>query len=206
MNSSNKTFYAKRLNRLELTVIYVLSFMLLLFLVLPKKFKKSAVQNRAVLIDFTVESIPATKQLVRRGNPRPLKPILPIPAEELDFPEDATIDEDMFEWNFGGSPFGNSRITAGKADTIPPRPILQVMPEYPEQLRKQKIKGSIKLLVRIGNNGEVKDVIVADNSTGSDVCEKIAIEAAYKSSYMPAKSEKKAIDMWTSCTYSFNPN
>lgn len=206
MNIANKTFYGNRKRRLEQAVIYVLCFILLVFLLFPKKFKKAAVQNRAVLIDFTVESVPATKQLVRRGKPRPKKPAVPIPAEDLDFPEDATIDEDMFAWNFGGSPFGNSGVSASKADTIPPRPILQVMPEYPEQLRKKKIKGSIKLLVRIGNNGVVKDVIVSDNSTGNDICEKIAIEAAYKSSYMPAKIEKKAIDMWTSCTYSFNPN
>ena len=180
--------------------------MLMMFSVIPKKFRKMTVHNRPVLVDFTVESIPATKQMVRRGKPRPKKPSVPIPAEDLDFPEDATIDDESFEWNFGGSPFGNSGLTASKADTIPPRPILQVMPEYPEQLRKEKIKGSIKLLVRIGNNGVVRDVIVADNSTGSDICEKIAIEAAYKSSYMPAKAEKKAIDMWTSCTYSFSPN
>ena len=206
MNDANKTFYSKRIHRLELATIIVLFFVISLFHVFPKKYNKFRVLNRNVLIDFTVESIPVTKQMVRRGKPRPQKPSVPIPAEELDFPEDATIDDKSFEWNFGGSPFGNAGLTAGKADTIPPRPILQVMPEYPEQLQKQKIKGSIKLLVRIGNNGAVKDVIVSHNTTGSDVFEKIAIEAAYKSSYLPAKTEKKAIDMWTSCTYSFSPN
>jgi TonB family protein len=206
MNKTNKTFYGKRIHRLELGAIFVLLFVLLFFYMFPKKFEKLHVKNRTVLIDFTVESIPATKQMVRRGKPRPKKPSVPIPAEDLDFPEDATIDDESFKWNFGGSPLGNSGLTASRADTIPPRPILQVMPEYPEQLRKQKIKGSIKLLVRIGNNGAVKDVIVSDNSTGSDICERIAIESAYKSSYMPAKTEKKAIDMWTSCTYSFSPN
>ena len=206
MNNENKKFYSKRVHRLEKIAVVILLVFILLFQLIPKQYLKQKITVQNVSVDFAIEAIPATRQLLRRGNPRPNKPTVPIPIEDLSFPEDATIDEANYDWQWEGSLFGNAAITAGKADTIPPRPVLQVMPEYPEQVRKKNIKGSIKLLVRIGNEGRVKDVIVADNSTGSEVCEKNAIEAAYRSTFIPATWQNNTIEMWTSCIYSFNPN
>jgi TonB family protein len=206
MNSENKKFYSNRALRLEKIAVVILVSVILFFHIIPKRFLVKKIEMKAVVVDFTIEAIPTTKQLLRRGSIKPKKPTVPIPIEDLSFPEDATIDEANFEWHWEGSPFGNSGITATKIDTVPPRPVLQVMPEYPEELRKNKINGSIKLLVKIANNGQVKDVIVSDNSTGSELCEKIAIDAAYRSTFIPAKVQNSSIEMWTSCIYSFNPN
>ena len=206
MNSVNKKFFSNRVRRLEKIAVVILLVFISIFQVIPKRYLNKKIVFRPVSVDFTIKAIPATVQLIRRGNPKPNKPTVPIPIEDLSFPEDATIDEANYDWQWDGSLFGNAAITAGKADTIPPRPVLQVMPEYPEPLRKKNIKGSIKLLVRIGTKGRVKDVIVANNSTGSEICEKIAVEAAYRSTFVPATWENNTIEMWTSCVYSFNPN
>lgn len=205
MNRRNKIFYSLRGRRLEQVTVLVLLALLILFQLAPKRFGRKHPELAPVMVDFTIESIPATRQMLRRGSPRPPKPKVPIPVEELEFPEDATIDAEAFKWQWLGSPLGNAGITAGKADTLPPRPILQVMPEYPEELRNKKLSGSVKLLVRIGSDGSVLDVVVADNSTGSELFEKMAINAASRSSFAPAKSQNKNIEMWTTCIYSFRP-
>lgn len=206
MNSENKKFYSNRIFRLEKIAVAILLLFILAFQMVPKRFPKEKRKINIVSVDFIIEAMPATKQLLRRGKPKPQKPTVPIPIEDLSFPEDATIDEANYDWQWGGTLFGNAGLTTAHVDTIPPRPVLQVMPEYPEQLRKNSIKGSIKLLVKIGNNGLVKDVIVSNNSTGSDLCEKIAIDAAYRSTFVPASWNNNSIEMWTSCIYSFTPN
>ena len=205
MTKRNKLYYAFHNLRLEKSLVIILSALLLLFQFVPKRIDFKPPEPKPVFIRFKLEAIPATKQMVRRGMPRPKKPVVPIPSEDVDLPEDATIEETIINWNIGDSPLGDAGLTTGRADTIPPRPLLQVMPEYPESLRKKKVQGSIRLLVRISRAGHVKDVVVADNSTGSKIFEKIAIEAAYKSRYIPANTGSRTIEMWTTCIYSFSP-
>jgi len=205
MTKRNKRFHSLHHLRLERALILTLFLLLIFFHALPKRFESKQQKVSSIDLSFRIQDVPSTKQLVKRGRLAPKKPTIPVPAEDPSFPEDATIEETNIEWDIGNALFGNAGITTGKNDTIPPRPLVQVMPEYPNQLRKQKIRGNVRLLVKVGKNGKVKDVVVAENSTGSELCKKIAIKAAYQSRYIPANSRNKSIEMWTTCIYSFAP-
>lgn len=205
MITENKRFHSLHQLRLEKALLLTLFLLLVLFHSVPKRFELKPRKLSALDLRFEIQDVPSTKQLVRRGKPAPKKPTIPLPVEDPSFPEDATIEETNIQWNLGDVPFGNAGITTGENDTIPPRPLVQVMPEYPNELRKQKIRGTVRLLVRVGKNGKVQDVVVAENSTGNELCKKIAIRAAYQSRYIPANTRNKSIEMWTTCIYSFAP-
>ncbi|NIA28571.1 MAG: TonB family protein [Actinobacteria bacterium] len=205
MTKKSKLYHSLHHLRLEKALILTLFLLLVLFHTIPKRFELKPRELLSIDLRFKIQDVPSTRQLVRRGRPAPKRPTIPLPVEDPSFPEDATIEETNIKWNMGDAQFGNAGITTGKNDTIPPRPLMQVMPEYPNQLRKQKIHGNVRLLVRVGKNGKVKDVVVAENATGSELCEKIATKAAWQSRYIPATWRNKRIEMWTTCTYSFAP-
>ena len=148
--------------------------------------------------------MPLTQQYVRRGV-RPQKPVIPVPSEDPDVPLDATIDETNFDWDFGDSQFGNAGLTAGAQDTIPPRPIVQVLPDYPRALQKQNVRGMVKLMLWINVHGRVEEAVVVENKTGSEPCAQAALKAARDNTYLPAKIDNKAIATWVVCTYTFKP-
>jgi len=192
--------------RLEIALIISLSLMILVFLVVPRRFAHQQPEIKPVFIRFDIEDIPLTKQYVKRGQPKPRRPVIPLPTEEPSVPEDETIEETNINWNIGDSPFALDGITASRADTIPPRPLVQVFPEYPEQERKRNIAGTVRLLVKINSSGKVINVVVSKNTTGSKLCERAAVQAAYRSTYIPAKSANRNIAMWTICDYGFKPD
>jgi TonB family protein len=201
--SDYKSFYQKNLERGFIVALLLVIFLLQL---LPKRFPAKKVELAPHLIRFIVQEVPRTKQTIRRGQPVPQKPAVPIASEEPEVPEDQTIDSTVIRWNAGDSPYGSAGLTAGKLDTLPPRPIVQVMPEYPEELRKKGVKGVVRLLVRVDENGMVQDVVISSNSTGNQECENAAREAAYQSRYVPAYYKEKTLSVWTICEYSFKPN
>jgi TonB family protein len=194
------------IHRIQSTLIVTLLSLIILFMFGPKRFKSKPAEIPSISIKIKVEEIPATKQIVRRGRNIPVKPAIPIPVEDPRVPEDAVIDETTIQWDAGDSPLGMSGLTIAQADTIPPRPILQVMPEYPESDRKRKISGKVRLEVKVGPSGSVEQVVVTKNSTGSILCEQAAIQAAYQSKYSPGKKGDETLTMWTSCEYGFEPN
>ncbi len=194
--------YAKHV---ELGFIAALVLLLSILYIVPKKFNTKYTEPKVVFLSFNVEDIPRTTQTVRRGRPAPTKPVVPVPVEEPSLPDDVTIDPTDIQWD-GDSPLGFSGLTTGRADTIPPRPLVQVMPEYPEALRKQKIAGNVRLLVKVDKSGKVKDVVVSTNTTGREACETAAKEAAYRSQYVPGVSGGEKIDMWVVCVYGFHPD
>ncbi len=193
------------IRRVEKFLILTLYCFLLSFLILPKRFEKKKPELLPVSFRFIISDIPVTKQTVRERMASPEKPVIPIEAEDPSVPEDVTIDDTEFHWNLGDTQFGNSPLIVGKIDTIPPRPVMQVMPEYPEELVERKVAGKVRLLLNIYKDGQVKDVVVSENTTGEKLIEDMAIDAAFKSKYLPAKSGNKNITMWTICEYSFQP-
>lgn len=92
------------------------------------------------------------------------------------------------------------------ADTIPPRPLVQVMAEYPKSESGRKVIGKVRLKVKVNTQGQVEKVTVIANSTHSSACEKEAIEAAYQSSYQPAQVNRQPVSMWTICEFGFKPD
>ncbi len=91
-------------------------------------------------------------------------------------------------------------------DTLPPRPLVQVMPEHPRSGPDRKAVGSVRLKIRVNDRGEVDQVEVVLNTTGSTVCEQKAVEAALQSRYQPARVQLKSVAAWTMIEYGFNNN
>ena len=190
---------------IEKSLVISLAFLLVLLHIFPKIYEPKPVELVPIPFKFEIEDIPITKQTVRRGQ-RPQKPVIPIASEDPDIPQDFTIDETIIDWNAGDALTGNSGLTTGRTDTIPPRPIVQVLPEYPKELQKQNVKGTVKVLIYVDENGRVQEAVVTENSTGSDACSEAALVAAKQSSYIPATIGKKKVAAWVACFYSFKPD
>ena len=186
---------------IEKAFVLTLMLFILFFQASPKILQKKPAGIPSVHITIHVQDIPATRQLVRRGLPRPVRPAMPVESIEPEVPEDATIDETIVYWDRGDDPNGNSSITLAAADTIPPKPVMQALPEFPKQ---SGITGSVLLWVRVDAKGVVRNVRVAQNSTNQSICEQAAVKAAFKSHYLPATFARKPVSMWTRCEYHFD--
>jgi len=206
MTKKNKQFKERYRLRLEKSLVVVLFVLIIFFQSLPKwNWNSKKNTSEKVEFRFQVDQIPMTEQKVRRGSRPPKKPVIPIESEEPDVPENLTIDETDVDLDYGESIFGNASITQGKTDTIPARPIVQVLPKYPKELREQGISGTVKLWVMVDTTGKVVDAVVSRNDTGSKACAEAAIEAARKTTYKPARADGEPIKIWTTCIYRFEP-
>ncbi len=204
MNKEFQQFKLAYRTTIKKSLVISLAFLLILLHILPKNVEHKKKALPVVPFTFEIEEVPITRQQVRRGV-RPQKPLVPVPSEEPDIPVDETIDETIIDWNVGDSPFGVGGLTMGRADTIPPRPIVQVLPEYPRELLKQNVRGIVKLMLWVNEKGRVEEAVVVENGTGNEECAKAALEAAKKNSYLPATIGKKKVASWVACTYSFKP-
>jgi len=160
----------------------------------PSKF-----ENPNVIIE--VENIPITRQL-RQASPPP-KPTVPIPTNEETVPEDETIEETTLKYTtlFDYTPESAPGLPG--ANITPPRPLAWVFPEYPESDRKKGVKGVVKLSIHISPQGKVVEVVVLDNTTGSEKCAVAAVAAAYGSRFLPAREGGRAINYWITQPYRF---
>ncbi len=158
-------------------------------------------EEPVVLISsIQVENIPITKQ--GRRKPPPPKPAVPIPSEDELIPEDITIEETELDLNVYSKIPGAGPIP-GAPVVFQPRPIYEVIPEYPAELQKKGVQGIVKLHIHINKLGRVDQVIVLENTTGSPLCARAAKEAALQGRYVPAKSKGKPTDIWITRTYTF---
>ena len=97
-----------------------------------------------------------------------------------------------------GNGIGNGSGDGTVMLSFTPRQILEVVPE-----RLDKVKGIIKLSVRIGKEGLVKDHKVLQNTTDNSSCLVKVLEAVYKSRWQAVKIEGTFIEYWTEKTYRF---
>ncbi|MBN1543695.1 TonB family protein, partial [candidate division KSB1 bacterium] len=194
--------FSRRLERSTLVVLFLL---ILFFQIFPKRSQRRVRTIQSISVAIVVQEIPATRQTIRRGQPRPEKPTVPLAVEDPDVPEDATIAETDVNWEAGDSPWGRSELTAADGDTVLPRPRLQVMPDYPDEAKKLKRHGVVRLLLHVDDQGEVVQVIVSQNTTGSDACAQAAVEAAERNRYHPGLIEDRPSEMWVICEYGFEP-
>ncbi len=189
---------------IEKSLVIVLAFLITILHIFPKSIQFSPKPPQAVNFTFTVEMMPITVQRIRRGLP-PEKPVVPVPSEDPDVPLDATIDETIIDWNLGDSPFGNAAFTSGGQDTIPARPLVQILPEYPQELQKLNIRGTVKLMLWVNEAGRVVEAVIVENKTGSKKCADAALEAAKKNTYVPATIGARKVASWVVCIYSYKP-
>lgn len=186
---------------IEATLIITLSLIIFFFFLFPT-LKRPIKENKIVHLDIVVENIPITRQSSYR--PPPPKPAIPIPTEEETVPTDETIAET--ELNFDTFPFAANGALPGYTSPsfIAPRPIAEVIPEYPKEEYKRGVTGTIKLHVNIDQNGKVIEVVVLENTTQSELCAEAAIKAAYQCRYIPARQGNKPVACWTTRLIKFD--
>ncbi|MBD3384476.1 hypothetical protein GF407_06055 [candidate division KSB1 bacterium] len=184
--------------RLYRACIITLLGLISLFQLVPKRRLTPTLSFQPIELDIVVQSIPATEQMIRRGTVRPVKPKIPVASEDPELPTDAVIDpSDYFPG--GDSPRGRSGLTS-HSDTLAPVPVMQVIPKYSES----SVSGIVRLLLKVDNSGRVSDVVVSKNTTSNDSCAALAVRAAYKNIYQPARVGNRTVTMWTICEYGFN--
>jgi len=153
-----------------------------------------------VVTSLQVENIPITRQGTRK--PPPPKPAVPIPSDDELIPEDVTIEETELDLNLY-SPLQGEGGISGAPFVFQPRPIYEVIPEYPQELQRKGIQGRVKLHIHVNKYGFVDQVVILENTSGSPICARAAKTAALQGRYVPAKSQGKPTDIWITRVYSF---
>lgn len=179
----------------KIALIASLLLLTIFFYLFPKFTKLSNPESKTIDIKIYVSDIPKTNQKKKATVPPPAKPygFIPVPAEEADFPEEISLSK------FPGTGLSQETVI-GIAPEIPPKPILEVYPT----VSGLSCSGYIRLLLLVNKNGVAESIEIIENTTQLDTCLTLAIEAAKKSRWIPAKVSKKAVDTWVTKTYKFN--
>jgi len=186
---------------IEKSLTITLFIIIIIFILFPT-FNFEYNEEKVVHLNIIVEDIPITKQGAYR--PPPSKPAVPIPAEDESIPEDETIEVTNldFKLSLPASPGGYEGF--GVSSYVPPRPIAEVIPEYPKEDYKNGVTGVVKLHININSQGNVIEVIVLENTTNSELCAESAQKAASQCLYIPARSGNSHVSCWTTRLITFS--
>ena len=203
MNALKKQTDLKKLYQITFEKSMIVSLLLVIaFFHLCPAPKQKYREQKALIPGFIVENVPVTRQGVR---PRPpARPALPIPVDDPAMAEDETIEPTTLVLDFA-SYFGDGGFGLHSTPIYPPRPVVQVMPEYPEEEKKRGVSGTVVLSVEVNERGKVTGVVVVSNTTGSELCAKAAINAVRKCRFLPAQRGKTPVAAWTTCSFGFHP-
>ncbi len=154
-------------------------------------------------ISVEVLDVPQTLQpLSTKGVP--IKPVIPIasakPQEILMEDTDVIFgsEEGLLAIPAPPAPPGKKR-----AEYYPPKLIVSKFPEYPKELQNKGVQGVIVLEVQVDTEGKVINHKLKQNTTGSPILEKLAIETVYKCRYNPASDGSKPLVAWTDHRFEF---
>jgi TonB family protein len=200
VHCKEKVGYQIRLEKAFILTLIIFIGIFTAFRHMPKKRLKKA--DFANIIFTTIDMIPPTTQ----GNlsrPKDL-PMVPIPTEDEFLPDDLTIENTVLD-QFESIPLFDFPFGSG-VNGVAPRPIREVIPEYPEELQKKGIEGVVELDILVNQSGRVDSVMVVRNTTGSLALERSAVDAAYRSRYFPAKNSNRVISRWIRRPYWFESN
>jgi protein TonB len=129
-------------------------------------------------------------------------------VESESVPPDVTIEttELTFDFDLGDlASIGNlTDGIGGGSPIIPPRPIALVLPEYPEQEKKRRVEGVVRVSLHIDETGRVVDAVVVENTTGSELCAAAALRAAKGTRFIPARRGGKPIPYWVTMPFTFS--
>jgi hypothetical protein len=181
--------------KFKISLIISLSVLTSIFYLFPKFASISSDEHKPVQLEIYVSDVPQTFQQKRQNLP-PRRPrgVIPVPGDFEDLPEEITMQEDF------GDDSGKRLLSSGLSPEIPPKPILEVYPS----VSGVTCKGYVRLLLLINKNGITESLEILDNTTGLDTCLKLAVDAALKSKWIPAKVENQSVESWVTKTYKFN--
>ena len=158
-----------------------------------------------VNIVIEVADIPQTEQIHRP--PPPPRPVVPVPSESEDIPDDLTIEsteldltelppppppkvEDDIEGGFVFVPYDEApEMIGGNAA------LLKYL-VYPELARKAGIQGTVMIGALIGTDGRVIKTTVLKSSGTNIGFEEAAMNAVMKTKWRPAKQRDRKVKVW----------
>lgn len=85
----------------------------------------------------------------------------------------------------------------------PPVPVNSIQPVYPQLERRAGIEGDVWLKVLIDVGGQVRDVVIAEDSSESESFGRASMEAALKTIWKPAISNGQPVAVWITYKVSF---
>jgi len=180
----------------KISLIISLIFITLLLYLFPKFDKLPDLRKQKIKIEIYVSDIPQTKQKSQIALlPRKPYGVIPIPSETDELPEEITTPGS----DDSGSITGNL-LTAGGPPEIPAKPILEVYPN----VSGVDCKGYVRLLLLINKLGRTETIEVLENTTLSNECLSLVINAVKRNLWIPAKVDNKPVKSWVTKTYKFN--
>lgn len=95
---------------------------------------------------------------------------------------------------------------AGDLSRLPaevfPACMFRPLPEYPDSARDNGIEGDVLVGLYLDSIGTIMEVKIT-RSSGSDLLDQVAIEAAWNSLWTPAQRNGEGISVWTTVSYKF---
>ena len=182
----------------EKSLIATLVILLAVFHFIPAPVPKGREQIHKIT-GFIIEDVPITRY--SGGRRRPSRPAVPIPVDDPSIAMDEIIDSSLVDF----SHLYGKGSNLFKVPILQPRPIIQVVPEYPENEKKRGTFGNVIVNVQVDSSGNVISAVAVKNTTGSKLCEEAAISAAKRFHFLPAYEGTKAVKAWTSLIFGFQP-
>jgi protein TonB len=125
------------------------------------------------------------------------KPQLPVEAESEEEIEAATIEKTADFETFEKMPIEPEAETPEfVAYDTPPRPKAIVKPTYPDIAKQAGIEGTVILQLLVDTGGKVLNAKVLKSLHPE--LDKAAIDAAYRTTFYPAKQRDKPVKVWVS--------
>jgi len=197
-------WYAYR-RRFELGLVISLALAMSLFVVSKRLDQGREVPVYIVGDDFSALDLPPVTK--SGGRPKvPTLPSVPIASEDESIPEEETIELTELDLSVGivsleGLGFDDFGSVGG--GSTGPRPLRETVPEYPDELKRKGVEGTVLLSILVNARGRVDSVYVLENSSGSRRLEKAAVEAAKLSLYMPSRQGDDRRSIWIQRPYVF---
>ena len=209
----NPEFNLQWHHRKSLEVATILSLLLTITLfVAIRDIRTQPREIAASAIQLEVAEIPPTEQIKRP--PPPPRPVLPIPTESEDLPEDATIEST--ELNLVELPppppppseQGDGTSSVFVAYDEPPEIIggMQALVsalEYPELARRAGIEGVVIVGVLVDEKGKLLDTKIVKPHGSNAGLEEAAIKGLLKMKWKPAYQRDKPIKVWVAVPVRF---
>lgn len=181
-------------------------------------FEAKAMQRQEQAIIIQLEQIPETRQ--ERRPPPPPRPVVPIATDSPDVSDDETIMETDFDFDLDDlappPPLDELRarhlveMEEEEEEIVEiwrvekqPKPVVEVVPEYPEVARKAGIEGTVYVYVLVDKSGKVEAV---GRVLGPPVFHEEARKAALQWVFTPAIQNDKPVRVWVSLPFKFQLN
>lgn len=162
----------------------------------------SNIEHKKEQIVIQVNDIPETRQF-QRPQP-PSRPAVPIATEEMDIPDDVTIestdlDFDNVTLNLVTRPVKAATEVLVEEPiefwTVEDKPKItkRFPPRYPEVARRSGIEGNILVRVLISSEGKVQK---AEVLRGMTIFHEAALTAVRQYEFAPARQNDKPVPVW----------